>query len=444
LVICVNPITAADSATVVPPRLFLSPVWWARGVRTAAGSLRDLGWLDAERARVYAVALTIVWVGILAGIIGSLHGGHNSEGLPFGVDYPSFWAASRLVLTGLPADVYVVSMHRLAELPVLVKEYAAFYYPPPYLVLCIPLAILPFFPSLIVFLCTTGVALAGTVRGILRTAWAVPALLAYPAVLMNIVSGQNAFLTAAILGSGLTILDRRPKLSGAILGLMIIKPHLALGVPIALIIWRRWTALTCAAGAALGLIALSYLIFGWDVWVAFFANAHNSREALEEGAAGFTKLQSAFAVARWLGFSVAPAYIVQGVAAALAIFMLIQAQRQGVSAATERSLIVLAGLLMTPFLLFYDMIILVLPLAWMLREWSDRGFRPWSKLVLLLVFCAPIGVLAFGPMQFGLLALLLFGGYLVWFVPAPSRGHSFAQEANEDRNFQGSLSPRRY
>jgi alpha-1,2-mannosyltransferase len=124
--------------------------------------------------------------------------------------------------------------------------------------------------------------------------------------------------------------------------------------------------------------------------------------------------------------------------------MLIQAQRQGASAATERSLIVLAGLLMTPFLLFYDMIILVLPLAWMLREWSDRGFPPWSKLVLLLVFCAPIGVLAFGPMQFGLPALLLFGGYLVWFVPAPYRGHSFAQEANEDRNFQGSLSPRRY
>ena len=398
-------------------------------------------WLDAERARVYAVALTTVWVVLLTGIIWSLHGGHNSEGLPFGVDYPSFWAASRLVLTGLPADVYVISMHRLAELPVLLKDYAAFYYPPPYLVLCIPLAMLPFFPSLIVFLCMTGAALAGTVRGILRTAWAVPAFLAYPVVLMNIVSGQNAFLTAAILGSGLTILDRRPKLSGAILGLMIIKPHLALGVPIALIIWRRWTALACAAGAALGLVALSYIIFGWDVWAAFFANVHNSREALEEGAAGFTKLQSAFAVARWLGFSVATAYIVQGVVAALAIFTLIRARRQGVSAATERSLIVLASLLMTPFLLFYDMIILVLPLAWMLREWADRGFPPWSKLVLLLVFCAPTGFLAFGPMQFGLPTLLSFAGYLVWFVPAPSRGLSFAQEGNEDRNVSGVAIP---
>ena len=47
-------------------------------------------------------------------------------------------------------------------------------------------------------------------------------------------------------------------------------------------------------------------------------------------------------------------------------------------------------------------------------------------------------------MQFGLPALLLFGGYLVWFVPAPSRGLSFAQEGNEDSNFQGSPSLRLY
>ena len=412
--ICVNPITTADSATVAPPRLFLSPVWWARGVRAAAVSLRDLGWLDAERARVYAIALTIVWVGILVRIIWSLPGGHNADGLPFGTDYSSFWAASRLVLTGLPADVYVVSMHHLAELPVLLKGYEAFYYPPPFLVLCIPLAMLPFFPSLVVFLCMTGAALVGTVRGILRTAWAVPAILAYPPVLMNIVSGQNAFLTAAILGSGLTILDRRPRLSGAILGLMVIKPHLALGVPIALIISRRWNTLACAGAAALGLVALSCIICGWDTWSTFFANAHNARDTLEQGTVGFTKLQSAFAVARWLGVSVTPAYMVQSVAAALSIFILIWAQRQGVSAAVERSLIVLASLLMTPFLLFYDMCILVLPLTWMLRYWIDHGFQPWSKLVLLLVFSASAGFVLYQPMHFGLPALLLLGGYLCW------------------------------
>ena len=38
--------------------------------------------------------------------------------------------------------------------------------------------------------------------------------LAYPAVLINIGHGQNGFLTAALLGGALIILDRRPILAG--------------------------------------------------------------------------------------------------------------------------------------------------------------------------------------------------------------------------------------
>ncbi len=411
-----NPITTTDSRTAAPHRLSFFPVRWASGIRRAASSLRDMPWLDTGRTHVYAIALIIACIGILAKIISSLHNGHDDQGLPFGADYASFWAASRLVFAGLPADTYVVSMHHLAELPVLVRDYEAFYYPPPYLILCIPLAMLPFFPSLVVFLLVTWSFLAVTLRVILRTVWAVPAILAFPALSINIIAGQNVFLTAAILGSGLSALDRRPKLSGAILGLMIIKPHLAFAVPIALIISRRWTVLASAGATALGVSALSYAIFGWDVWAAFFASAHNARDTLEQGAVGFIKMQSAFAAARALGVSVATAYITQCAAGALSIYILIKARRLGVCSAAERSLTVLACLMMTPFLLFYDMLILAIPLAWMLREWIDCGFPPWSKLVLVLVFCAPMAWLMYSPIPFGQPALLLFVGYLWWCI----------------------------
>jgi hypothetical protein len=415
LVNCVNPIITADSSTAAPFRLSLSLGRWARGLRAAAGSLRDMDWFGTERARIYAVAMVIVWVGVFIKIFWLLHSGQDTQGVPFGSDYSSFWAASRLVLAGLPSDVYVVSMHHLAELPVLTQGYEAFYYPPPYLVLCIPLALLPFYPSLAVFLCSTGAVFIYTIGRIIRTPWAVAAIVAFPAVPMNVIAGQNAFLTAAILGSGLTILGRRPKLSGAILGLIVIKPHLAFAIPIALVISRRWTTLGWAAASALGLVALSYALFGGDVWTAFIANAHNSRETLEQGIVGFTKMQSAFAFARSVGVGIIPAYAVQGIVAALAVYILIMARCRGVSAAMERSLIVVASLLMTPFLLFYDMLILIVPLAWMLREWTDRGFPPWSKLVLLLTFCAPIASwLTLAPRPFGLPAMLLFGGYLWW------------------------------
>ncbi len=376
---------------------------------------RDMAWLNTRRARAYAVVLAIVWIALIAGVFWAQQYGHATEGVPFGVDYSSYWAASRLILAGQPADVYIPAMHSLAELPVYTGGEYPFLYPPTYLALCIPLALLPFIPSLAVFLCVTGAALSDIIRQILRTPWSVVATVAFPPVAMNIMAGQNAFLTAAILGAGLAMLDRRPRLAGAVLGLMVIKPQLALAVPIALIISRRWAALLFAGITALCLLALSCLVFGWDTWVAFLANAHNQRYVLEHGLPGSGKFQSAFALARSLDIGVA--YIVQASVAAACIYTLIWARRRQISVPMERSLIVLACLLMAPYLLFYDMVILVLPLAWMLREWMDRGFPPWSKLVLLLVYCVP-GV-ALLSIPFGLPVTLVFAGFLLTTSSAP-------------------------
>ncbi len=375
--------------------------------------LRDMPWLTRERVRIYGVALAIVLVGAHLGLLWSLHGGYDGHGHLFGTDYASFWAASRLVLLGQPADVYFPILHQLGELPVLRDGYAAFFYPPTYLLLCAPFAVLPFFPSLIVFLAVTGAAFLSVIWGILRTPWAIIGVLALPAVHLNTISGQNAFLTAAILGGGLKMLNSRPRLAGALLGLMIIKPHLALALPLALIFSRRWRVLSFAAVSAFALMLLSYTVFGWEAWSGFIANAHEARVSLEQGRVGFQKIQSAFALARWLGTEVPAAYAMHSVIALSAVVALFWAQRQRLDDATERALIVIACLLITPFSLFYDMTIAALPLAWMLREWSEHGFPPWSKLVLFLVFVAPLGILLERPVALGLPAMLLFGVFLL-------------------------------
>jgi hypothetical protein len=375
---------------------------------------RDMEWLTLDRGRVYASALTIIWVGRLTRRILSLRGGYDLHGSMFGSDYASFWTASQQILKGHAADVYAPALHRAAELPLLHNGYEAFFYPPPYLLLCIPLATLPFFPSLILFLCATGGALLATTWWILRTPWALIATVAFPIVSLNITPGQNAFLTAAILGSGLNLMDRRPKLAGVVLGLMVIKPHLALAVPIALMLSRRWTTLAYAIACAVGLLALSYVLFGWEVWSAFMENSQESRDTLEQGLVGFAKMESTFAVARWLGAGVTAAYAFQGLAVIASAGGLILARIRHAPAEMERSLIVLACLLMTPFSLFYDMVIVVLPLAWMLRYWLDHGFPPWSKPLMLLVFFFPAGFVFWGPMPFGLPMLWLLGGYLLW------------------------------
>ena len=235
--------------------------------------LREMRWLTPERARLYAIGGALVWLAVVGKTMWALS--HAHAGDVFGEDFVSFWAAARLVLAGHPADAYVPVLHRLAELPVLSRSYEAFYYPPAYLLLCAPLALLPYFGALAAFQVASGVAFLGTVLRILRRRWAIVAALAFPAVPLNIVPGQNGFLTAAIIGSGLVLLDRRPALAGAILGLMVIKPHLALAVPIALLASRRWRSLAWAAASALGLLALSYLLFGHACWANFLAHTQD-------------------------------------------------------------------------------------------------------------------------------------------------------------------------
>jgi hypothetical protein len=342
------------------------------------------------------------------------HGGYAGDNL-FGEDFLSFWVASRQILLGNAAEVYSPAVHRLAEQPFLRAGYEAFFYPPTYLVVCAPLALLPFFISYALFQGVTFTTFTGFVWRVFRRPWSVFAFLSFPAISANLFAGQNALLTASLLGFGLMLLDRRPRIAGITLGLMVIKPHLALAVPIALVVTGRWRALIWAAMSAVGLIALSCLLFGLDTWAGFFANAREARLVLEGGSVGFAKMQSVFALARAFGASVETAYILHGIVALAAAGVLVWVSRKQTGTAVERSMIVIAGLLMTPFSLHYDSLLLALPLVWMLKDWRERRFPPWSKLVLCIVFFAP--ALALVPLAFGVPTLLLFGWLLLREVP---------------------------
>ena len=62
--------------------------------------------------------------------------------------------------------------------------------------------------------------------------------LAFPAVLINIGHGQNGFLTAALLGGALVVLDRRPLVAGILFGLLVYKPQYGLMIPLVLAVER--------------------------------------------------------------------------------------------------------------------------------------------------------------------------------------------------------------
>jgi hypothetical protein len=356
-------------------------------------ALRDAPWLHAARARAWRNILLALTLGLACAWVALSRGGLDLTGKALGTDFLSFYAASRLALAGHPAAAYAPAAHHAAETAVFDRDlgYAAFFYPPTYLLICAPLALLPYLGALAAWLAATGAAFFASLRRWFdgaRFGWA--SVLAFPAVLGDLGHGQNAFLSAALLGAGAAWLNARPILAGVAFGLVAFKPHLGLILPVALALGGRWRTFAAAALTVIAFAGLSAAVFGIETWRAFLANAPLARATLEQGLVEPGKMVSAFAAVRVLGGPLALAYAVQAVAAVLAVAGLAWAQRRAPRGPAEAPLLVLAALLASPFLLDYDLVILAFPLAWLAGQGAETGFRPWEKLALIAAFVLPL------------------------------------------------------
>ncbi|MDR3511476.1 MAG: glycosyltransferase family 87 protein [Caulobacteraceae bacterium] len=354
-------------------------------------ALREGDWLTSERARLFCRTWLAVSVVVVAAWVLLARNGLDVLGKPIGTDFTSFWTASQLALSGHPAQVYDVAIHHQAQTRLFGRDtgYAAFFYPPIFLWICLPLASLPYLASLAAWLAATGAAYARVTRAFLGEAAGWVAILAFPAVLINAGHGQNGFLSAALFGGGVLLMNRRPMLAGALLGCLAYKPQLGLLIPIALLAAGRWRVIAGAAGAVLALAGLSVWAFGLATWRAFLAVSPLARAALEQDLVGYGKMQSVFAAIRLLHGGLALAYGAQALAALAACAALVFLQRKAPRAEAEGPALVAASLLASPFLLDYDLILLAIPLAWLTAQGLRTGFRSYEKTILAAGFILP-------------------------------------------------------
>ena len=357
----------------------------------AAKALADCAWLDAQRARAYPrILLAMTLIGAV-GWIALSPGGLDREGKPIGTDFIGFYAASRLALGGRPELGYHVGSHWAAQKALFGPKlgYTAFFYPPPALLISLPLALAPYFWSLAAWLATTGYAFYRVLRFYLPSLDIV-VFLAFPAVFVNAAHGQNGFLSAALIGGGLMAIDRRPMLAGVLFGAMAFKPQLALVIPFALIFAHRWTTLIVAAATAAAFTAASLAAFGAPAWEGFFTDGQFARSALENDLIGNEKMQGVFAAVRLLHGSLALAWGAQIATALGVIAALWRLQRRDFRRPAEAAATVCAGLLASPFLLDYDLTLIEFPLVWLFREGRRTGFLPFEKLLLAVAFVLPL------------------------------------------------------
>jgi hypothetical protein len=364
-------------------------------------SLRSGDWITAARTRAYSLILLGLYVAATAGWIAISDGLIDRNGKPLGTDFSSFYAAGSLALDGHAADAYTPAAHYAREQHQFgeTTPYYSWNYPPVFLLIATPLALFPYPLALALFEASSFAFYLLVITAILAPArrsdpmvarnW-LPLAASFPAVFVNIGHGQNGFLTAGLIGLAMVALER-PVISGLAIGLLCYKPQFAIVIPIALLAGGCLNVIAAAALSVIGLVVLSWFCFGVDSWTAFVASTQTSRSVLlEQGAVGYEKLQSAFAVVRLWGGSVPLSYAVQGAVSMMAVLVTAWAWRSSDNHLLKAALLIAATALTSPHMLDYDLMLLAPALAFLALAIHKDGARDYDKSLMALIWIAPL------------------------------------------------------
>jgi hypothetical protein len=345
-------------------------------------ALRDAHWLTPDRAIAFTRVLLVVLIGFVAIIPWA------APTMNVGHDFAAFWTSARFALDGRAGDAY--GEPERAALAALFGpgQYPSFFYPPPALFLWLPFALVPFAMAAALWVTATGAAYATAIRAILKGR-SIIAAIAFPAVVVCALFGQNSLFSAALLGGSAVTLDRYPVVAGVLIGVLVYKPQLAFLAPLVLITARRWRAFAAASATTVLLIAGSTVVFGIDSWIGFISALPDAGAWNAGGAPGFDKFASPFAAIRLLGGSTNLAWLVQFVIAAAAITALVFTSWRRPGGAAEIALLVATTGLCVPFFGNYDMVILAVPGAWLISEAVANGWLPYERAVLAALYVTP-------------------------------------------------------
>src|SRR5229473_5993343 len=351
-------------------------------------------WLSEERIQVYSWMLLSIFAIVFVGWIGlSLPDLVDPRGKPFGYDFMAFWSAARLALAGRPEAAFdgtTIAAIQHAAVPFLPNIWVPWPYPPTFLLVVAPLGLLPYPAALATFVLGTAALWAALVRAMLpdKRNWIVAA--AAPAGLITLIDGQNALLTAALAVFALLWLERRPVAAGILIGLLAVKPHLALLFPLALLAEGRWRSIAAAAVTVLALCAASLAAFGWAGWAAFLDHLPISLAMIDQATELWGKMASPFGFVRSLGAPEIVGRVLQGAVALFAAGCVWRVWRHRGAPFEAKAATLLAGsLLVSPYMFYYDLTWAALAIAWLAKLGLRHGFERGEREIFLAALLAP-------------------------------------------------------
>jgi arabinofuranan 3-O-arabinosyltransferase len=408
--------------------------------RTFGDALISASWLTQERVLRWGIASALVSLAVLAGdtLAHLTHGVTNAAGEQLARDFINYWSGAKLAITGHALQAYDWSAFHLYQQTLVgpASEFKLYGYPPFLMLLCSPLAALPFVPALMLWV-VGGISLAALPLAAL-VGWrsALIALVGAPAAFWNLYAGQTGNFTAALLGGGLLLLERRPIVAGILFGLLACKPQLGLLLPIALACGGYRRAFFSAAATALILVAVSTVLLGPDIWPAFAQQMALQDRLLQAGDSFWPRMPTVFAALRLLGAGNPTAFALQGLSALLAAGIVGVLWRSDCAFGVKSAALIVGAFLATPYAWDYDMIALLFAAAWLAVEARHTGFLSFEKTAVLALLTLPALIvlpvrlnLQIGPLLLWLPMIVLARRGIARALPAPTAGRHAAVSA---------------
>jgi hypothetical protein len=330
--------------------------------------------------RLSLLTLSIL-IALLAGITyNSTHPG----------DYKIIYAAGETFWHGSIADAYDMEKFSSAILGDGYQPVPLWTYPPQYNFVTLTFAIMPRWLSYLVFMGLTLGTFVGVIRSLAPSHFQYVLLAGVPYMAVNVMAGQNGFLTGTLAGLFVLLCLRRSKSAGLPLGALIIKPHLGVGLGAYLVLTRRWSEISIGAAVAIASALASTLTFGPQIWAAVANSMQEAGDLLAQVYFPLHRMTSVYASLRSLGLEAQTAFWAQILVALSGVGMTGWAVYRGWSPKHVLAITLLSSLMVSPYQYDYDMAQLIV----VLERSTVFPDRAWLALLALVWFTCTYGMSA--------------------------------------------------
>lgn len=333
----------------------------------------------------------------------------QAPGMPFGGDFINQWAVGRLVLERAFAAIYQPDALMAFQKGFVGEDVGLrlWAYPPHSLFFVWPFGLGSYRLMLALWSAAGLVVLAAGARSF-GLSWKETALLALsPAALYCISGGQTGNVACGLLLMALARPSGARTVTAA--ALLTVKPQIGFLIPVLWLFHRRWRTILLTGAAATALVAASAAVFGVEAWRDYLGITLPALSELERAGKGTFPyvIPSLFMSLRLLGMDGSAAFVVHVAFAVCVLIFLVAALPRVHGRQIQAALILVATCLVTPYMHFYDLGLLLAGMLIGLRACRRAAMTGLLQVLTAVAWLLPVLIVPMGKAGLPLSPLLI-------------------------------------